>query len=123
MLTRALLGFVVAITIAAVARKARSLTIGGAVTATFIGTIAVAAGWTWGVLLIIYFVSSTALSRVGRARKEARTAPIVEKGGERDAVQALANGALFGGASLAMLMRPDVRWMALGAGSLAASAA
>jgi uncharacterized protein (TIGR00297 family) len=38
-------------------------------------------------------------------------------------VQVLANGALFAGAALAMLIHPHVQWIALGAGSLAASAA
>jgi uncharacterized protein (TIGR00297 family) len=38
-------------------------------------------------------------------------------------VQVLANGALFAGAALAMIVQPDIRWIALGAGSLAASAA
>ena len=109
--------------IAFVARRARSLTVGGAAVATVVGTVAVAAGWNWGVLLIVYFASSTLLSRSGRALKEARTALIVEKGGERDAVQVLANGAIFTGAAIAMLVRPDVRWVALGAGSLAAAAA
>jgi uncharacterized protein (TIGR00297 family) len=45
------------------------------------------------------------------------------KGGTRDAAQVLANGALFAAAALVMLFHPDVRWIALGAGSLAASAA
>jgi uncharacterized protein (TIGR00297 family) len=123
MLTRALAGFVVALTIAGVAARAGSLTRGGAVAATILGTIAVAAGWSWGALLIIYFVSSTALSRVGRAHKERRTEAVVEKGGRRDAVQVLANGALFGGAALAMIAQPHAHWIALGAGALAASAA
>src|SRR5262245_13231899 len=118
MLSRALWGFVVAMSIAVGARKFRSLSVGGAITATIIGTITVTSGWNWGVLLIVYFVSSSALSRVGRSRKEARTVSIIEKGGARDAVQVLANGALFAGASVAMFLRPDVRWIALGAGSL-----
>jgi uncharacterized protein (TIGR00297 family) len=123
MLTRALAGLVVALTIAGVAARAGSLTRGGAVAATTLGTIAVAAGWEWGALLIIYFVSSTTLSRVGRARKEQRTETVVEKGGKRDAVQVLANGALFGGAAAAMIAQPHAHWIALGAGALAASAA
>jgi uncharacterized protein (TIGR00297 family) len=105
------------------ARRTRSLSPGGAVTATLVGGVAIAAGWSWGALLIIYFVASTALSRVGRAEKERRTASILAKGGERDAIQVLANGAIFAGAALAMIVRPDVHWLALGAGSLAASAA
>ena len=123
MIGRAVAGLVLAALISLVARKARSLTVGGALTATLIGTAAVAAGWSWGALLIAYFVSSTLLSRSGRSLKEQRTASIVEKGGERDAMQVLANGAIFAGAAIAMLLRPDVRWVALGAGSLAAAAA
>jgi uncharacterized protein (TIGR00297 family) len=74
-------------------------------------------------LLIIYFATSTALSHVGKEVKERRTASIVAKGGARDATQVLANGAMFAAAALVATMRPDVRWIALGAGSLAASAA
>jgi uncharacterized protein (TIGR00297 family) len=122
-LVRALLGLVCALCVALAARRTRSLSWGGAATATVIGTLAVAAGWTWGALLIVYFASSTGLSRLGRATKEKLTGSIVAKGGPRDAVQVLANGALFAGAALAMIIQPDARWIALGAGSLAASAA
>jgi uncharacterized protein (TIGR00297 family) len=118
-----LLGFVVAAAIALAARRMRSLTSSGAVTATAIGTIAVAAGWSWGILLVIYFVAATSLSRLGRAEKELRIASIVAKGGERDAVQVLANGLVFASAAIAMLLHPSTYWFALGAGSLAASAA
>jgi len=123
MLVRVILGVLLASSIALVARRTRSLSSSGAVVATIVGTIAIAAGWSWGALLILYFATSTALSHLGRATKELRTATIVAKGGERDAVQVLANGALFTGAALAMLLHPNVQWLALGAGSLAASAA
>lgn len=123
MLTRAVLGLVLAAAISIAARRTRSLTIGGAIAATFTGTVAVAAGWNWGLLLILYFVSSTALSHLRRTEKARRIDAIVEKGGERDAVQVLANGALFAGAAIMMLVRPHARWIALGAGALAASAA
>jgi len=120
---RVLVGLIAGALIAGAARRFHALTAGGAVAATIIGTLAVAAGWNWGILLIAYFVSSTALSRVGRERKEQRTTSIVAKGGERDAVQVLANGALFAGAAMAMIVRPHAQWVALGAGALAASAA
>lgn len=123
MIPRAVAGLILATGIAFAARRARSLSRGGAAAAILLGTVAVAAGWDWGALIIVYFVSSSVLSRMGRAYKERRTSPIVAKGGERDAVQVLANGALFGGAALASLIHPHVRWIALGAGSLAASAA
>jgi uncharacterized protein (TIGR00297 family) len=123
MLTQAVQGLLAAATIAVAARAVRSLTTGGAVAATVIGTLAVTAGWNWGSLLILYFVSSTVLSRVGRARKEERTSAIVAKGGRRDAIQVLANGGVFAAAAVAMLVDPSIWWIALGAGSLAAAAA
>ena len=116
-------GFALAALISLAAFRAGALTRGGTVVAAFVGTLAAAAGWSWGALLILYFVSSTLLSRIGRARKEIRTAPIVAKTGGRDAIQVLANGALFAGAAVVSLIRPDVRWIALGAGALASSAA
>lgn len=123
MIDRVALGFVLAACISLAALRVRALTPGGAGVATVVGTLAVAAGWSWAALLILYFASSTVLSRAGRVRKERLTASIVAKTGGRDAVQVLANGALFAGAAATALAHPDVRWIALGAGSLAASAA
>jgi uncharacterized protein (TIGR00297 family) len=120
---RAAFGLALAACIALVALRTHALTRGGAAVATVVGAVAVAAGWSWGALLIVYFVSSSVLSRVGRARKEILTSSIIAKTGGRDAVQVLANGALFTGAAAVSLVRPDVRWIALGAGALAASAA
>lgn len=120
---RAIWGFLLAALISRLALRSGSLTAGGAMAATIVGTAAVAAGWSWGALLIVYFLSSTILSHTGRRQKEARTGSIVAKGGARDAVQVFANGATFAGAALAMLVQPSVQWVALGVGSLAASAA
>jgi uncharacterized protein (TIGR00297 family) len=119
---RGFAGVLIAGCIAFAAMRTRSLDRSGAVVATLVGALAVTAGWDWGALLLLYFVSSSMLSRVGRAAKERRTASIVEKTGARDAVQVLANGGVFAAASIAMLVRPDIRWFALGAGALAASA-
>ena len=123
MTIRVAAGLVLAALIASVAYRTRSLSSSGAVAATAVGALAAGAGWSWAELLIIYFVSTSALSRVGRRTKELRTAPIVAKSGARDAAQVLANGAMFAAAALVMLVRPDVRWVTLGSGSLAASAA
>jgi uncharacterized protein (TIGR00297 family) len=111
--------------VAAIAWRARSLTLSGAIAAAAIGGIAVAAGWPWAALLVVYFVSSSALSRLGRARKEKLTSSIVAKQGARDAWQVAANGFAFGIAALGSLATPypEPGWLALGAGALAASAA
>lgn len=123
MIGHILLGALVAATIAVIARRARSLTMSGAIAAAVAGTLAVAVGWSWGVTLILYFASSTLLSRLGRMEKEQRTHTIVAKGGERDAWQVLANGGVFLLAAIGALVHPQVNWIALGAGALAASAA
>lgn len=120
---RILVGAVLAAIIALVARRARSLSGSGAFAALFIGCAATAAGWSWALLVVVYFASSSALSRMGRAEKERRTATVVEKGGERDATQVLANGLVFALAAIGSLLHPDAPWIALGAGALAASAA
>jgi len=123
MTLRLLLGALAAALIAYAARRARSLSPSGALAAIVVGTAAAAAGWNWASLLILYFASSTALSRLGRAEKERRTAAIVEKGGERDAAQVLANGFVFALAAIGMVVDGRQRWVAIGAGALAASAA
>lgn len=123
MIARALAGLVLAALVALIARRTHSLTATGAIAATVIGTLAVAADWTWGALLIAYFAASTALSRFGKTSKERRIGSIVAKSGARDANQVLANGAMFAAAALAFAARPDIRWIAFGAGSLAASSA
>jgi uncharacterized protein (TIGR00297 family) len=120
---RPYLGFLLAACISLAARRTRSLSVSGAIAATVVGTAAIAAGWNWGALLITYFVSSTLFTHVGREQKDSRAGAIVAKGGERDAVQVLANGAMFAGAAAAMVVHPDLHWIALGAGALAASAA
>lgn len=122
-LTRLLLGVAVAAAIAFAARRARSLSSGGAAAAVVVGVACVAAGWAWGGLLIAFFVASTALSRYRAAQKEARTGGVVAKGGERDAVQVLANGGLFALAAVGSLVHPSPLWLAAGGGALAAATA
>ena len=121
-ITRLLAGLSVALLIAIVAHRARSLSRSGAAAALGVGTVAVTAGWGWGALLVAFFVASTVLSRWGAARKESHTAGIVAKGGERDAAQVLANGGLFALAAGLSLAWPEWNgWPALGAGALAAA--
>jgi uncharacterized protein (TIGR00297 family) len=87
------------------------------------GTVAVAAGWSWGILLLTFFVSSTAFSRLGARRKAALANAIVAKSGNRDGWQVLANGGLFTAAAAGSLVSPSPIWLAVGAGALSAAAA
>jgi uncharacterized protein (TIGR00297 family) len=123
-LAQAATALAVALFIAFLARRARALSLDGAVAATLVGALALLVSWRWGLLLILYFATSSALSRLGNDKKTARTISVIEKGGERDAIQVLANGAVFAVAALLAILIPahEMRWAALGAGALAASA-
>ncbi|MDQ2765654.1 MAG: DUF92 domain-containing protein [Gemmatimonadota bacterium] len=123
MIARTAAGALIAAAIAIAAWRAGSLSRSGAVAALFIGTLGVAAGWDWGALLILYFLSSSLLSRIGTTVKAQRSGSIVEKGGARDATQVLANGAAFAAAAALQLLVPSSLWLVAGAGALAASAA
>jgi uncharacterized protein (TIGR00297 family) len=122
-IVRAIAGLALAGIIAVVARRTGVLSASGAVAAIAVGTACMTAGWSWGGLLIAFFVASTLLTRSGAARKVARTEGIVEKAGERDAVQVLANGGVFALAALGTIVAPWWGWMPLGAGALAAATA
>jgi len=129
-LWRTIAGFFLAMAIASAARSARALSGSGAAAATLVGTLAIAAGFQWGGLLIAYFVVSTLLTKWRAHEKERRTLPVVAKGGARDAMQVLANGGVFAVAAAAMILDPSTspspshpdQWIALGAGALAVSA-
>jgi len=89
-----------------------------------VGALCVGAGWSWGAILIAFFVASTLLSRAGAERKERRVGGIVAKGGERDATQVLANGGVYAAAALASMLAPGwPGWTAVGAAALAAATA
>jgi uncharacterized protein (TIGR00297 family) len=120
---RAAAALALAAAIAIAARAARALTTDGTIAATLIGAASVAAGWSWAALLLAFFLSSSALSRIGIDIKRERTSRIVEKGDERDAAQVLANGGVFAAAALGYVFLPWDGWMALGGGALAAAMA
>ncbi len=122
-LARGAVGLLLAVVVVAAARKTRTLSTSGAVAAVLTGTITMAAGWSWGFLLIGLFVTGTALSRFGESKKNQRVRTIVAKGGERDWIQVAANGGVFVAAALASLLFPDAKWQIAGIGALAASAA
>jgi uncharacterized protein (TIGR00297 family) len=123
MTDRALAGLFLAGALAFGARFVRALSRGGALAAVAVGTAAVMAGWSWATVLIAFFVSSTVLSRIKRATREARIGRIVEKGDERDAFQVLANGGIFAAAALAYAFTSEAAWGFVALGALAAAAA
>lgn len=122
MIGRALAGLLLAGALAFGARAARSLSRGGAIAALVVGTAATVAGWSWAIVLIAFFVTSTALSRYRRVARDARIGQIVEKGDERDAFQVFANGGIFAGAALIGAATGNARWNAAALGAIAAAA-
>jgi uncharacterized protein (TIGR00297 family) len=118
-----LVGVILATAMSLVAYRVRALSASGTAAAVVAGTVAMAAGWSWGIVLIAYFASAVALSRFRAAEKESRTAGRIEKSGPRDATQVLANGGVFALVALGYWLSPDPAWQALGAGALGASAA
>jgi uncharacterized protein (TIGR00297 family) len=109
--------------IAVAARRSGSLSTSGAAAAVLVGAICSAAGASWAVLVIGFFLSSTALGRIRADIRAHRIGGIVAKGGRRDARQVLANGGVFTAAALGQLMHPSIGWLAFGGGALAAAAA
>ena len=72
--------------------RAHALTRDGALAAIAVGTAVFGFGGPrWAVVMVGFFVLSSALSRVGKRRKRSAER-FVEKGSQRDAVQVLANG-------------------------------
>jgi len=116
-----LCGFVLASIVAYGAYRVHSLNKGGAVAATFVGTVIFGiGGWQWAILLLTFFITSSGLSRAFRKRKAALSEKF-SKGQERDAGQVFGNGgvATFFVALHAFYPESDLPWIAFAA-SLAA---
>ncbi len=91
-----LLGVVLAALIAYAAHRVRALSDSGAIAAGLLGTVFFGlGGLRWAALLLAFFISSSALSRLFRQRK-ATLDEKFSKGSERDAAQVAANGGVAG---------------------------
>jgi len=96
----------------------------GAIAAVMVGTVIFGiGGWQWAVLLLTFFITSSALTRSFKKRKTGLNEKF-SKGGQRDAGQVFGNGGLatlFAG--LTLLYPNDPRlWMAFAASLAAANA-
>jgi uncharacterized protein (TIGR00297 family) len=113
-----LLAAVLAVGIAGAARAAKALSTSGAVAAAVVGFLLFGFGGGRGATaLLLFFVTSSALSRLGKRRKEALS---FEKGGERDWAQVAANGGVAAAAALLLPVVPGEAWpVALLLGALA----
>ena len=101
-----LAAYLLAALVAYVGYRAKALTAQGAIAAGVVGgTIFGLGGLAWAVILIAFFISSSALSffRASDLRKR-RASETFDKGGRRDGAQVLANGGVA--ALLAALSSP-----------------
>ncbi len=123
MFLRLACGFLLSLGIAISAGLLGSLSPDGVFGAIVVGTLTLGfGGWSWGVALVAFFVSSSLLTRYREERKRS-LADLQAKGGRRDLGQVLANGGL--GALLAVLsaFSPHPFWPAAFVGALAAATA
>ncbi len=105
-----------------VERSYAGLTALGGIAAIVIGACTLAGGsWRFAAVLLAFFIPSTLLSRVGKARK-ARLVDI-GKTGPRDAFQVLANGGVAAFCAILFLVTRNAVWAAGFAGAFAAASA
>jgi len=115
------LGFLLAIIIAYFAYRAHSLSQSGAYASALVGTIIFGlGGLPWAILLLTFFITSTALTRAFKKRKQGLNEKF-SKGGQRDAGQVFGNG---GAATLFAALHfffPSALWPWLGFAAALAS--
>ena len=116
---RLLLGLVLALAIGWAGYVRGSLSGSGVAGAVVLGTLIFGlGGLAWGALLVVFFVSSSALSHYKASRKVA-VAQAFSKGGRRDLWQTLANGGVGALAALGNALWPHPLWWAGFVGALA----
>ncbi|GAP15643.1 Raf kinase inhibitor-like protein, YbhB/YbcL family [Longilinea arvoryzae] len=115
------LGAILAIIIAYLAYRFHTLNRSGGIAAAVLGAVVFGLGGLgWALLLLGFFISSSALTRLFRKRKRALDEKF-SKGGQRDAGQVLANGGVAGAFVLLHAVFPQAAWpWAAFAGAMAA---
>ena len=84
----------------------------GAVAAAIVGTLIFGlGGWAWGILLVAFFVTSSALSAYNPRRKATIAEEKFDKGSRRDVGQVLANGGWAALLALLAWAQPESPWL------------
>jgi len=100
-LAKFLIGLVAGVGVAFLAYRARSLDLSGALAAAGLGTVVFGLGGVgWAAVLLTFFISASALSKVFTTKKEV-VGQNFAKGSRRDAGQVVANGGMGGILALA----------------------
>lgn len=106
-LTRLALAALLALLVVGSAYRFRLLTRSGAIAAFALGFVVFGfGGWSWALVMIGFFVSSSGLSLLFKKNKKTTDA-MYAKGSRRDAGQVLANGGVAGAFALLSVFFPD----------------
>lgn len=116
-----IIGFFLALIVAYLAYRARSLDRSGAFAALVVGTVIFGlGGLQWAILLLTFFITSSGLSRAFKDRKREANEKYA-KGGQRDVGQVFGNGGIATLFAALHFVFPEASWPWLGfAASLAA---
>ena len=117
------LGVGMSVIVAVLAHRHRALDLSGALSAFLLGTVIFGiGGWRWTLPILVFFVSSTLVGKVGRERR-AGIEEIVAKEGARDVYQSMANGGLAMAIIILAYFFEDARWYYVFLGTIAAVSA
>jgi uncharacterized protein (TIGR00297 family) len=119
MINQLVLAFILSGLVIALAYWRGSLTKSGAAGALLVGTLIYGfGGWVWGLLLALFFVSSSLLSHYKEGEKQA-IAEKFDKGHRRDFAQVMANGGAGAIAALLHIFFPSPLWLPFFVGAMA----
>ncbi len=105
-----ILAFSLALLVSFLGWKFHALSVDGAFVATLVGTLIFGlGGWPWALLLLLFFFTSSGLTHAFARRKQDLGEKFA-KGGQRDAMQVLANGGVATLCVLAHAAFPQASW-------------
>jgi uncharacterized protein (TIGR00297 family) len=114
---------VFAAAIALTSSRLKFLTPGGSIAQFFLGWALLGlGGWKWTVPILVFFVSSSLMSRIAHQRKR-DIEDHYAKSGSRDAGQVLANGGVAGILVILNVVAPLQIWYPMSLGAIAAATA
>jgi len=106
-----LAGFIFGVSIAGIAWRLKALNPSGSIAAAIVGWIIWGLGGVpWAVILLIFFVSSSALSKAFKKRKS-KLHEKFSKGSRRDSAQVLANGGVGSVLAILAFFYPQNIWL------------
>lgn len=119
MIVQFISGIALSIVISGIGYRRGALSPSGVAGALIVGILTFGlGGWLWGLLLAIFFISSSLLSQFKKQQKEV-AAEKFDKGHRRDFGQAMANGGVGALISLLNAVRPSPGWFPFFVGAMA----